>query len=153
MLHTEVGGSSSGKIILFQEASLKRCKDVLSARSRSSKNEKKKSIYSEITLPLTPDDIRGYHSKCYSKFTAVPASTLLESPVEEPVYQELQEQNKAIMDRQDASGIVLTIMQDESIFKEYISFYDNRTNNQIQQLKLHQIKRSNWCPGGEVHFL
>jgi len=113
VLHTEEEGSSSGKIILFKEVSLKRCQDILLARSRSSKNEQKPSIYSEITLPLVPDDIRGYHSKCYSKFTAIPASTLLESKqhssVDEPPHQEHHEQHKA-MDRQHTSGIVFINM-------------------------------------------
>ena len=56
--------SADAEIILFQESTLKMCQDaqkVHLARTRSK--------FKAITLPLIPNEVLGYHSRCYKDFT------------------------------------------------------------------------------------
>ncbi|XP_046654779.1 uncharacterized protein LOC124348600 [Daphnia pulicaria] len=64
---------SSANIILFQDFTLKKCQDAeLVHKYRLNKGT---SFYKDIVLPSVPDRHSGYHSKCYSKYTAVSSAS------------------------------------------------------------------------------
>jgi hypothetical protein len=72
VLHTD-NLPSSANIILFQDFTLKKCQDAeLVHKSRLIKGT---SIYKDIVLPSVPNSHSGYHSKCYSKYTAVSSAS------------------------------------------------------------------------------
>ena len=64
VLHVEPKGITDPEIILFQESTLKMCQEAK---------------FKTITLPLIPNEILGYHSRCYKNYTAVSAQQKLES--------------------------------------------------------------------------
>ncbi|KAH0534606.1 hypothetical protein KQX54_005825 [Cotesia glomerata] len=55
----------NGKIITFVEDKLKKCKEVLQIRVNF------KLKYNSVQLPEQVNDTDGYHSNCYSSFTAL----------------------------------------------------------------------------------
>ena len=73
VLHTD-NLLSSANIILFQAFTLKKCQDAeLVHKSRLNKGTS--STYKDIVLPSVPNSHSGYHSKCYSKYTAVSSAS------------------------------------------------------------------------------
>lgn len=69
---TSENDAESGSVILFKETTLQKCHDVYAARSKMN------SKWSKVVLPKVLDDINGYHSLCYRRFTAVESSKFLE---------------------------------------------------------------------------
>lgn len=59
--------NKKGKCALyeFQVEALKRCKKILKVRNEFQLK------YANIHLPETPNEIQGYHAKCYKQFTAI----------------------------------------------------------------------------------
>ncbi len=68
VLHTVETGSSDGKILTFTPKKLYKCRQILVLRNRHVKSK----LFEKITLPDSPDGFQGYHTECYSKFTALP---------------------------------------------------------------------------------
>ena len=83
-------------IILFKEATLKKCNDVYKARSST------KSKWSTITLPLPPNDVDGYHVQCYRNYTAVPKAIL--DSIQEESLQDVNEAPNGTCEPSASSG-------------------------------------------------
>ncbi|KAK9876673.1 hypothetical protein WA026_014051 [Henosepilachna vigintioctopunctata] len=54
--------TSEDKIIIFDEETLQKCREMLTIRKKSG------SKYGDVTLPETVNEEDGYHSKCFKKF-------------------------------------------------------------------------------------
>ena len=59
-----VDTASTEKIKMFDDEKLWKCKNATNSK------------FSALILPETPNDTQGYHSSCYSKFTAVSSSQI-----------------------------------------------------------------------------
>ncbi|KAI9565077.1 hypothetical protein GHT06_008828 [Daphnia sinensis] len=66
-----VDTSSTEKIKMFDDEKLLKCKNALLVHKFRTNSK-----FSGLNLPETPDDTQGYHSSCYSKFTAVSSSQI-----------------------------------------------------------------------------
>lgn len=53
------------KIVVFSETTLRKCKSVLKIRQNN------KLKYNDVNLPLEVSSTEGYHTRCYSNFTAL----------------------------------------------------------------------------------
>ncbi|XP_045026394.1 uncharacterized protein LOC123470305 [Daphnia magna] len=56
---------------MFDDEKLLKCKNALLVYKFRTNSK-----FSGLNLPETPDDTQGYHSSCYSKFTAVSSSQI-----------------------------------------------------------------------------
>ncbi|KZS02554.1 Uncharacterized protein APZ42_000363, partial [Daphnia magna] len=66
-----VDTASTEKIKMFDDEKLLKCKNALLVYKFRTNSK-----FSGLNLPETPDDTQGYHSSCYSKFTAVSSSQI-----------------------------------------------------------------------------
>ena len=61
-------GQETGKITLFREETLEKCKFILALRKQHNLK------YKNVVLPVTVDGFYGIHLDCYKRFTAFSAT-------------------------------------------------------------------------------
>ena len=61
-------GQETGKITLFREETLKKCKFILALRKQHNLK------YKNVVLPVAVDSFYRFHLDCYKKFTALSAT-------------------------------------------------------------------------------
>lgn len=66
-LHLDSYADANGRIILFNETTIQKCREKKDIRSRLNR----KSKFSNIILPDEIDGTTGYHSGCYKSYCAV----------------------------------------------------------------------------------
>jgi len=83
-------------ITILKETTLKKCNDVYKARSST------KSKWSTITLPLSPNDVDGYHVQCYRIYTPVPKAIF--DSIQEESLQDVNETPNGTCETSTSSG-------------------------------------------------